>query len=77
MIRQVHPNSLGECLGLNKSKHKESMLSGYTVSNEHKKFISKISNKIAIVKFERKLVSKKKESLVFKIHMKWRDVCHE
>jgi hypothetical protein len=53
------------------------MLSGYTVSNEHKKFISKISNKIAIVKFERKLVSKKKESLVFKIHMKWRDVCHE
>ena len=77
MIRQIHPSSLGECLGLNKSKHKESVLSRHAVSNEHKKFISKISNKITIVKFERKLVSKKKESLVFKIHMKWRDVYHE
>ena len=58
MIKQVHPNSLAECLGLDKSENK--VTPKRVISPEVLSLISKIPNRVGVVVFERKTVVKKK-----------------
>ncbi len=59
MVKQIHPHSLTDCLGLDESKNKDDTLSKHVVSDEVLDLIAKIPNRVGVVTFETKFVLKK------------------
>ena len=58
MVKQVHSNSLADCLGQKEPENKET--EKRVVSPEVQDFIAKIPYRVGHVAFERMLVSEKK-----------------
>jgi hypothetical protein len=78
LVKQIHPHSLTDCLGLDESKNKDDTLSKHVVSDEVLDLIAKIPKRTGVlIAVERKLVSEKKEVILLKIHVKGGEICNE
>ena len=79
MTKQVHSNSLADCLGQDETENKET--EKRVVSPEVQDFIAKIPYRVGHVAFERMLVSEKKVALKLKPvlirHMRNLEVTYE
>ena len=80
MVKQVRPNSLAKCLGLEESENK--VVSKRVVSPDIQDLIAKIPYRIGTVAINRKLVSEKKGVLkklkpILIRHMRNQEVTYE